>query len=369
MQETGIGIIGCGFISEIYLKNLACFDGVAVRAVADLDKDRAQAMASAFQIPHCLSTIELLNSDEVDLVLNLTPPGAHHPVAMTALEHGKSVYSEKPLGLTRDEGTEILHQAEVQGLFVGSAPDTFLGGGHQTCRKLMDEGAIGHPVAATVFMQCHGHEHWHPDPGFYYTPGGGPLFDMGPYYLTALINLLGPVRKVQAFSGQAFTSRRITSAEKYGENINVEVPTHVAGTLEFKQGALVTLAMSFDVWGHNLPHMELHGTEGSLSMPDPNTFGGPVRLLRGGVQEPQWQDQGLSHGNTENSRGLGVLDMARAMQEGRPHRASGALAYHVLDVMQSLHEAADTGKTLRIKSTCKRPAPLKPWQQDGVLTD
>ena len=147
------------------------------------------------------------------------------------------------------------------------------------------------------------------------------------------------------------------------------MPTHVAGTLEFKQGALVTLVMSFDVWGHNLPHMELHGTEGSLSMPDPNAFGGPVRLLRGGAPEPQWQDQGLTHGNTENSRGLGVLDMAQAMQDGRPHRASGALAYHVLDVMQSLHEAADSGKTLRIKSTCKRPAPLKPWLKDGVLTD
>jgi predicted dehydrogenase len=244
--------------------------------------------------------------------------------------------------------------AKQKGVRVGGAPDTFLGAGLQTCRKLIDDGWIGQPVAATAFMLSHGPESWHPSPEFYYEVGGGPMFDMGPYYLTALVSLLGPVRRVSGSARISFSERLITSQPKYGQRVTVETPTHVVGVLDFAAGAIGAIITSFDVWAHNLPRIEIYGSEGSLSVPDPNTFGGPVRVRRAGANE--WSDMPLTYGYAENSRGLGVADMAHALQSGRPHRANGDLTFHVLDIMHAVHEASAGGHYIELKSQCERPA-------------
>ena len=250
---------------------------------------------------------------------------------------------------------------------MGCAPDTFLGAGHQTCRKLIDDGAIGEPVAAAAFMACHGHESWHPDPEFYYKPGGGPMFDMGPYYLTALVNLLGPVRRVTGSARITFPERLITSEPKSGTKITVDVPTHVAGVLDFANGAVATIITSFDVWAHNLPRIDVYGSEGSLSVPDPNGFGGPVRIRRSGDSE--WTEVPHTHGCAENGRGIGVADMACALRSGRPHRTSGQLAYHVLDVMHAVHDASREGTHIELESTCDRPTPVPTGLAEGTLDE
>ena len=285
---------------------------------------------------------------------------------MTALNAGKHVYLEKPLGVTRAEGKRILEVAAENGLKVGGAPDTFLGAGLQTCRKLIDDGAIGRPVSATAFMTCHGHESWHPDPEFYYQAGGGPMLDMGPYYLTALVSLIGPVKRIGGMTSKAFTERTIGSEPKRGTTFPVQVPTHVAGLMEFENGAVGTILTSFDIWSANLPIIEIYGTEGTLAVPDPNGFGGAVRLWRGkgsgGVGESrgtgEWEDVPLTHGYAENSRGLGVADLASAVDKRRPIRASGELCYHVLDLMQGFHDSSLTGQLISITSGVERPAPM-----------
>jgi predicted dehydrogenase len=289
-------------------------------------------------------------------VLNLTIPRAHAEVGLAALNAGKNVYNEKPLAVRREDGQRMLETAKAKGLLVGGAPDTFLGAGIQTCRKLIDDGWIGEPVAATAFMVCHGHESWHPDPEFYYKVGGGPMFDMGPYYLTALVNLIGAVRCVSGSTRITFAERTITSQPKYGTKIEVEVPTHVAGLLDFANGAIGTIITSFDVWAGELPRIEIYGSAGSLSVPDPNTFGGPVRIRRAGSTE--WSEVPLAFGYADNSRGLGVADMASALQAGRSHRASGALTYHVLDIMHAVHDSSRDGRRVELTSACERPAPL-----------
>ncbi|MGH2390704.1 MAG: Gfo/Idh/MocA family protein [Chloroflexota bacterium] len=355
-EPMRIGVIGCGNISSIYLKNARSFDGITVSACADLDPARAQARAEEFGVPRACTVDELLADPTIELVLNLTVPQAHASVGQAVLGAGKSLYLEKPLALDREDGRALLETARARGLRVGAAPDTFLGAGLQTCRALIDEGAIGDPVAAIAHMLCHGHESWHPDPAFYYKRGGGPLFDMGPYYLTALVSLLGPVRSVVGAARAAFPERTITSRPRAGERITVEVPTHTAAVLEFASGPIATLVMSFDVWQSEAPRLEIHGSAGSLSVPDPNTFAGPVRLYR--AAEPGWKEAPLIPGYVDNSRGIGVADMAAAIREGRPHRANGDLAYHVLDVMQAIHETAVSGRRLTIGSTCERPEPL-----------
>jgi predicted dehydrogenase len=249
----------------------------------------------------------------------------------------------------------MLDLAASRGLRVGGAPDTFLGAGLQTCRKLIDDGWIGTPVAATAFMLGRGPENWHPNPAFFYQPGAGPMFDMGPYYLTALVALLGPVRRVTGAARISFEERVVTAGQNYGMHIPVTTPTHVAGVMEFAAGPVATLVTSFDVWGANVPRIEIYGSEGSLSVPDPNTFGGPVRVHR---YDGEWGEVPLTHGFAENSRGLGVADMATAMRSGRPHRASGELAYHVLDLMHAFHDAAREGRHIELASTAARPAPF-----------
>jgi predicted dehydrogenase len=247
---------------------------------------------------------------------------------------------------------------------VGCAPDTFLGGGIQTCRKLIDDGWIGQPIAATAFFSCRGHERWHPDPEFYYQRGGGPMLDMGPYYLTALVNLMGPVRKVSGMTRKTFPTRTITSEGKFGKIIDVEVTTHVAGTLEFASGAIGTILMSFDVWNAHLPRIEVHGAEGSLSVPDPNTFGGDIAINRAWAKD--WSPIPHTH-STEVGRGIGLADMAAGIAAGRPHRASGELAFHVLDVMCAFDEASQSGRSVEITSTCDRPAALPTGLRVGQL--
>jgi predicted dehydrogenase len=355
-MSTKAGIIGCGNISEIYLKNGRRLADLEIAAVADLDPQRAQARADQFEIPRALRVPELLADPEIEIVINLTIPKAHGEVGLAALEAGKSIYNEKPLTAGRDEARQMLELARAKGLRVGSAPDTFLGTSLQTCRRLIDDGAIGRPVAATGFMMGRGHESWHPDPAFYYQAGGGPMFDMGPYYLTALVSLLGPAQRVTGSAQVSFPERTITSQPKAGAKIPVETPTHIATVIDFACGAVGSLIMSFDTWEPNVPCLEIYGSEGTLSVPDPNNFEGSVRLWRHDARE--WRDTPLTGDFAENMRGLGVADMAQALRSGRPHRANGDMAYHVLDIMHAAHDASREGRHIELTSTCERPAPL-----------
>lgn len=359
MARLKAAIIGVGNISKIYLKNLTTVfaDRVHLLGCADMVPERAAAATDEWHLPRSYSTpAELLADDEVELVINLTIPRAHYEVCAAAVEAGKHVYVEKPLCIELDEAKRLREQANKNGVRVGGAPDTFLGAGIQTCRKLIDDGWIGRPVAATAFMTNHGHESWHPAPEFYYKKGGGPMFDMGPYYLTALVNLVGPVERVSGATRISFEKRTITSEPLHGTVIDVDVPTHVVGTLEFAGGAVGTIITSFDVWAANLPRIEIYGTEGSLSVPDPNGFGGPVRIKRPG--DDQWYEIPLTHPYRENSRGLGVADLADAILSGRPHRASDELTGHVLEIMHGIHIAADSGSRYTLSQPGIRPEAL-----------
>ena len=351
-----VGLIGCGNISSRYLENSRRFPNLQILACADLDLQRAQDRAAEFGVPRACSVDELLADPAVEIVLNLTVPAAHAEISLRALGVRKHVYSEKPLAVDRASGQRILRSAAQHRLLVGCAPDTFLGDGLQTSRHLIDGEAIGRPVAATAFVMSHGHESWHPNPDFFFQPGGGPLFDMAPYYLTALTVLLGPVRRVTGFSRISFAERTITSQPRYGETISVTTPTHVTGILDFASGAIGTMIASFDVWSHGLPPIEIYGSEGTLQIPDPNCFGGPVRLRRAGWAASQ--DVTSTSPYTEDCRGLGLSDLADAVRRGGSYRASGELAYHVLDIMEALYESAETGRHVDITSSCRRPEPL-----------
>lgn len=325
-------------------------------AVADLISERAEAKAEEYNIPKACSVDELLDDPEIEIVINLTIPNAHAQVCLAALEAGKNVYVEKPLAITREDGKKIIDLADKKGLLVGGAPDTFLGAGIQTCRKIIDDGWIGTPVSATAFMVNHGHESWHPDPEFYYKVGGGPMFDMGPYYLTALVSLMGPVKRVTGSTRITFPERTITSEPKNGTKITVDVPTHVAGIMDFHSGAIGTILTSFDVWDSQLPRIEIYGSHGSMIVPDPNTFDGPVLVKRSGDKD--WVEMPLSHGYAENSRGLGVADMANALRNDKKHRANGYMTYHILDIMHAFHDASDEGRHIELESSCERPEAL-----------
>lgn len=316
-----------------------------------------------YGVPRVLEPQALIADAAVDVVLILTPPQAHTALLGAAIAAGKHAYTEKPLGLDVAGARAVLDAAAAAGVTIGCAPDTVLGAGVQTVRKLIDDGWIGRPVSATAFMQCPGHESWHPDPGFYYAPGGGPLFDMGPYYLSALITLLGPVASVCAMTGTATGTRTITEAARFGETVPVSVPTHVSGTLQFAGGVVVNLIMSFDVVGHGLPHLEIHGTEGSVSAPDPNTFGGPVQLKRRGAE--CFSEIPLSHAYATPSRGLGLAEMVAAIQAGRAPRAGSEMAYHVLECMEALHRSAVSLRFVDLTSTCPQPPPMPMNLLDG----
>ncbi|HEX8372139.1 MAG TPA: Gfo/Idh/MocA family oxidoreductase [Chthoniobacterales bacterium] len=353
---TPIGIIGCGNISGAYASACARFSDIRLVAVADIDLDRAKAKAAEYNIPEALSVEEILAHPEIKILINLTIPAAHASVATKILAAGKHAYNEKPLGVSLQDGQDLVRFAKEKGLRVGCAPDTFLGASLQTCRKLIDDGAIGRPLAASAFMLSGGPEHWHPDPEFFFKAGGGPMFDMGPYYLTALVSMLGPVKRVAGLTSKSFDERTVGKGPKKDQKITVDIPTHVAGNLQFESGIVASMVTSFDVHSHELPYIEIYGSEGTLAVPDPNIFGNPVRLRRRG--ETEFQTVPHTHGYSEGSRGIGVADMAVAIELGRAHRANGDLALHVLELMHAFHISSDSGEYYKMQSSVERPAPL-----------
>jgi len=359
MKKTKIGILGCGNISGIYMKNLtSMFLNVEVIAVCDIIVERAQAHADTYNIPNVYaSNKEMLGNKDIEIVVNLTTPDQHYITSKEVLMAGKSVHCEKPMALSVEDGEELLNLAKEKNLLIGNAPDTFLGAGIQTCRKLIDDGFIGTPISATAYLMCAGHESWHPDPEFYYQAGGGPMLDMGPYYVTALVSLLGSVKRLCGMTKQSFPYRTITSEKKFGKQVPVEVETFVSGLMEFDNGVIANIITTFDVQASGLKWLEIHGTEGSIQVPDPNCFEGPVMLSRKGHDD--FMEIPLTHAYAENSRGLAVSDMASALQNGRKNRANGDLSFHVLDIMLGFEKSSKSGKFYRPKSKVKRPAAMK----------
>lgn len=352
-----IGIIGCGYISSIYMQNIPNFSHLSLVACADIDIDRARSQAETYGIPKAYTVAELLDDPDIDLVINLTLPKAHAEVCLQALEAGKHVYVEKPLASELQEAKLVLDKAAEKGLFVGSAPDTFLGAGIQTALQLIKNGEIGTPIGASAFMIIRGHEHWHPNPAFYYEKGGGPMFDMGPYYLTALIALLGPINRLAGLARISYPERTVSSEPNAGQKIPVSTETHISGTIDFANGAIGSITTSFDAFGGtSLPPIEIYGSEGTLLVPDPNTFGGPVKLRKKGTDD--FIDIPLLSNFQENGRGIGVADMAHAIASGTDQRANGHLAYHVLEAMHGFLESSRSGSFYQMESTCKKPEPF-----------
>lgn len=364
----GVGIIGCGNISTSYLRLAPLFRGIEVRAVADLNMDAARARAEEFGTK-ALSVDDLLASDEIDIVVNLTIPDAHFAITRRILEAGKHAYSEKPVVLSLEEGEKLRALAMEKGLRIGSAPDTFMGGSHQMARALIDEGAVGSIIAGTCHVMSHGMESWHPNPDFFFLPGAGPMLDIGPYYVTNLLQLLGPVRRVAALTSAPDKERTITSQPRAGQTVPVKTPTNIHALLEFEQGATITLSTSWDVWAHRHGHMELYGQKGSLFLPDPNFFGGTLEKAgEDGVITPveMWDhpfcepNQELDTNPRANYRTAGLCDMALAILDGRPHRCSFEMALHAIDVMTSALTSGETGSFVDLTTQCERPAALTP---------
>ena len=354
-DKIGIGIIGCGNISPAYFNGANTFEVLEVVACADIDMNAARAKAEENGCK-AQTVKQLLANKAVDMVINLTVPAVHAEVSLAAIKAGKHVHCEKPLAVHLEDGKAVLDAAKKKGLLVGCAPDTFMGAGLQTCRKIVDDGWVGDIVSGTVFMMSRGPESWHPNPAFFYLEGAGPMFDMGPYYLTSLVHLLGPAKRVSAITTRAFDKRLATCKEHFGELLPVEVPTHCAGAIEFHNGAVITATISFDVHRHGHTPIELYGTEGSMKVPDPNCFGGTVEVFTPATKE--WRSQAYSHGYSENMRGIGAADMAYAILGKRPHRTSGALAYHVLEIMHAFDTSSTTRKSVAIKSKPAQPAAL-----------
>jgi predicted dehydrogenase len=366
---VNVGILGCGHVSDQYFEGCSRLAPIELVACADLDLTRAEQKAAEHRVPRACSPDQLFEDPDVDLVVNLTPPLAHADVSLAALRAGKHVWSEKPLAPTLAEARRLVAAADDAGLRLGCAPDTFLGAGLQTSIKLIDDGWIGRPVAAVAMVSEHGYEHFHPDVASFYGPGGGPALDLGPYYVTALVAMLGPVARVTAFAGAGFPERTILNGPRRGQRIPVQVPTHVTGALEFESGVLVTTLMSWDIWATHLPYIEVYGTEGSLSVSNPDEFDGPPRLRRAGREELEqpppppgtvaWTSFPLAFPGP-GGRGLGVADMADAIGAGRPHRAGSDLAYHVLEVLLALERSRDEERHIAIESRCERPARRAP---------
>lgn len=369
-----VGLIGCGRISDIYLKTLAKFHEIDVIACASLDIEESRAKAAQHGIPQACLPQDIFANSEIDCVLNLTVPAAHADVSLRALKAGKHVYSEKPFVTDFADGARILDVAASKGLLVGNAPDTFLGGRWQTVRSLIDEGVIGKPTGVFAHVGTHGTERHHPNPDFYYARGGGPLLDLGPYYLTAMIFCLGPVSRVAGMSRRTFDRRMIENGPRHGQWMPVEVNTHSLSLLEFESGAIGDMTMSFDIWDSETPRFEIYGEDGTICIPDPdpvhgaNVFQGDVlyrtRETARWTHQPRpvgrdaWQVAQNRHGFNKDSRGLGLLDLAFAVSEGREPRASGALAYHVFEVMAAIERAPREGIYQSIASRCDRPEPL-----------
>jgi predicted dehydrogenase len=354
-KTVGIGIIGCGNISQAYFNGAKTFEVLKIVSCADINMEAAQTKANENGCK-AQTVKELLSNTDVDFVINLTVPAVHAKVNIAALRAGKHVYCEKPLSTSLTDGKAVLDLAKNKNLLIGCAPDTFMGAGLQTCRKIIDDGWIGRIVGGTAFLMSRGPESWHPNPFFFYQKGAGPMFDMGPYYITALVHLLGPVKNVSAVTSKAFEKRTATCKEHFGKQITADVSTHYAGVLEFHSGATVTATISFDVCRHSHSPIELYGTEGSLKVPDPNTFAGPVEIFTSVSGE--WRTQTLSHPYASNMRGIGAADMAYAILGKRKHRACGELAYHALEVMHAFEKSSNTRKHVTITSRPDRPPQL-----------
>lgn len=354
-MPIGVGVVGCGNISDVYLRTLSKSDAIHLVSVCDVIHERAETVGTSYGVTHFGGLEDFLEDPRVEIVVNLTVPSAHFGVTRRAISLGKHVYSEKPLALSFAEGQSLVSEAYAAGLRLGCAPDTVLGAGIQTCREIIESGGMGQIVGAAAHMMCPGHESWHPDPGFYYKRGGGPMFDMGPYYLTALHTLLGPAVSVMAMTSLLRTTRTISSEPRRGQSISVDVPTHIAGLLKFENGAIGQITTSFDVCAHSFPPIEVYGTEGSLRVPDPNGFGGtPQFCPKGG----DWSNVEANRPYAAESRGLGVIDMAYAIAEGRPHRANGDIALHVLEMMEGFHLSAQTHSETDLTTSPERAEPM-----------
>ena len=350
-----IGIIGCGNIAPAYGTTLGQLGWVEIAAVADGVPERAAAFAEQFGgVP--MAVDELLAADDIEAVVNLTPAQAHTAVSRRILDAGKAVYSEKPLGTDFAEGLALVEHGAASGLRLGCAPDTFLGAGLQTARQVIDSGLIGEPLAANAFFLGYGPELWHPNPEIFYGPGAGPLFDMGPYYLTALVHLLGPAAGITSRARIGIADRVMHHPSREGEQVRATVATHVASVIDFTAGPIATLVTSFDVKATRLRNIEIYGTEATLALPDPNFFGGPLQIRRLGASE--WEEIELPEPNIPQQRGIGLADMLSATSAGRAHRASGDLALHVLELMSGALRSSDEARRVALTTTCDRPAPL-----------
>ncbi len=367
-KKMRVGVVGCGNISTAYFRLAPLFKGVRMVACADLKPELAQAQAKAFGL-RAMTVDELIADPEIDIVVNLTIPAAHYGVSKAALDAGKHVYSEKPFVLTLKEGLDLKKRAEKKGLRIGSAPDTFLGGAHQQARALLDAGKIGAVTSGVCHVMNHGMEHWHPNPDFFYAPGGGPILDLGPYYVSSLVQLIGPVTKVAALTSIPQRERTISNGARTGETVPVGTPTTIHALLHFASGAVVTLNASWDVWSHGHAPIELYGEDGTMLVPDPNFFGGTVGLTSRAdpvKKLPAWKhplgvpNQDSPRGRLANYRTIGLADMALAIMEERPHRCSLEFALHAIDIMTAILQSGETGKFVNLTTTCERPAALDP---------
>ena len=369
LKPVKVAMIGCGSISGIYLTNITkVFKELELVGVCDLIPERAEKAQKEYNVPKIYPTMyDAFADPEVEVILNLTRPYQHFDVSKAALEAGKHVYSEKPLGADFEEGKKLVALAKEKGLMLGGAPDTYLGAGIQTCRELIDNGAIGKPIGAACFMICHGHESWHPDPEFYYKRGGGPMMDMGPYYVTALVNLLGGIKSVTGVTKTFFPKRLITSEPHCGEIIDVECPTHLTGMLEFDSGAVGTIITTFDVHYNSQARFEVYGTEGTMMVPDPNGFGGPIQIFR--PEDGEWKEMPLTFDYKENSRGIGLADMACSLRTGSPFRSSWEQTFHVLEVLTSFEKSSSAHAAYQMETHYDQRPPIKRQPIHGVLDE
>lgn len=378
MSKTyGVGIMGAGNISAAYLRLAPLFKGLEVRGVADILPEAAKKRSEEFGVS-AMTPDELLKHSEIDVIVNLTIPATHYQVTMDALSAGKHAYSEKPFVLTLEEGKSVRNAAAERSLQVGSAPDTFLGGAHQQVRSIIDDGSLGKIMSGTTHVMSRGMEHWHPNPEFFFQPGAGPILDVGPYYVTDLIHLIGPVKRVTAFTGMARTEREVTAEGPFkGTFVKVGTPTTIHGVMEFHSGAIVTIGASWDVAAHGHHNIELYGTDGSVFVPDPNFFGGDVTVtdIAGArTKVDPWDHPFGKPNQTDNSgnsranyRTAGLADMMQSIDEGRAARCSLDVALHAVDVMTSILKAGETGQVVTLTTTCERPAPLGPDDARALL--
>jgi predicted dehydrogenase len=377
-KTYGVGIIGAGNISSAYLRLAPLFKGLEIRAIADLLPAAAESRAEEFKI-RAQRPEDLLRNTEIDVVVNLTIPANHYRVSMDAISAGKHVYSEKPMVLALEDGKSLKAAAEQRGLYVGSAPDTFLGGAHQQARSLIDDGKVGRITSGTAHVMSRGMEHWHPNPEFFFQVGAGPILDIGPYYVTDLIHLIGPIRRVTAFTVTAMAERTVSAPDSphTGRKIRVRTPTTIHGLMEFHNDAIVTIGASWDVFSHGHHNIELYGTDGSIFVPDPNYFGGDVTIAdqSGSKATVAPWNHPLGIANQDNPAGprranyrtAGLADMVHAIERGRPARCGLDVALHAVDVMTSLLQAGESGTALTLSTTCNRPVALGPDEARAML--